>query len=172
MQIKPAAPVPLSSCSDAEINSVALIFFEHSSRAREAMEAEDCRFGLQALDRVRGSLEQLMKAHGLLQPDGAITTIDNRKQVTQVAREPSAKTSQALIAGSGQLALTRGKIGTPLRDVESFHSSRLPKCAKNGAALGQLQQPPFMPNANVPLSKSDPPLSFSKMPSPMRPLLA
>jgi len=35
-----------------------------------------------------------------------------------------------------------------------------------------IQQPFFMPNANAPVSKSDPPLSSSKMPSPMWPLLA
>ena len=65
----------------------------------KAMEAEDYRLSLLALDRVRGSLEQLMKVHGLLQPDGANTTIDNRKQVIQVLANLGEDELRALVAG-------------------------------------------------------------------------
>jgi hypothetical protein len=65
---------------------------------QKAIDDEDFRLGLQALDRARGSLEQLMKVHGLLQSDGAGTTIDNRKQVIQVLAGLTDEQLRALIA--------------------------------------------------------------------------
>jgi hypothetical protein len=83
----------------------------------KAMEAEDYLLGLQALDRVPGSLEQLMKVHGLLQPDGANTTIDNRKQVIQALANLGEDELRALIAAG-----TIKEIGTPLRDAKALNS--------------------------------------------------
>lgn len=48
---------------------------------QKAIEDEDFRLGLQAIDRARMSLEQLLKVHGLLPPENAgSTVIDQRKQ--------------------------------------------------------------------------------------------
>ena len=71
----------------------------------KAIEDQDFRLGLQAIDRARGSLEQLLKVHGLLQPDGGNTTIDNRKQVIQVLANLDEGELRALVAGG---APTRG----------------------------------------------------------------
>jgi 16S rRNA G1207 methylase RsmC len=48
----------------------------------KAIEEEDFRLALQAVDRARASLEQLMKVHGLLQPDGA-TVVVNAEEMTE-----------------------------------------------------------------------------------------
>lgn len=47
-----------------------------------AVDGDDDRLALQGLDRVRTSLEQLLKVHGLLQPDGATTVIVNQEVLT------------------------------------------------------------------------------------------
>jgi hypothetical protein len=59
----------------------------------KAIEDEDFRLGLQAIDRAKGSLDQLLKVHGILAPDGGVNvTIDARKQnavVLASAPEPT-----------------------------------------------------------------------------------
>ena len=47
-----------------------------------AVEESDDRLALQGLDRVRTSLEQLMKVNGLLQPDGATTVIVSAEEMS------------------------------------------------------------------------------------------
>jgi hypothetical protein len=66
---------------------------------QKAIDSDDSRLGLMAVDRARASLEQLMKVHGLLQPDGGSTTIDNRKQVIQVLANLDEDELRALVAG-------------------------------------------------------------------------
>jgi hypothetical protein len=46
----------------------------------KAIEEKDDRLALQALDRVRTSLEQLMKVHGMLHPDG----VQDNRRVTNI----------------------------------------------------------------------------------------
>jgi IS30 family transposase len=78
----------------------------------KAIEDEDFRLALQAVDRARASLEQLMKVHGLLQPEGgAGTTIDNRKQVIAVLANLSEEQLRALIVSAA------GDRETSLADV-------------------------------------------------------
>ena len=48
------------------------------SIAAKAQKDDDARLALQAADRARPMLEQLLKVHGLLQPDGA-TIVDQRQ---------------------------------------------------------------------------------------------
>jgi hypothetical protein len=68
---------------------------------QQAIDDEDFRLALQAVDRARASLEQLMKVHGLLQPEGgAGTTIDNRKLVIQVLANLGEEQLRALVAGA------------------------------------------------------------------------
>jgi hypothetical protein len=53
--------------------------------ASKAQKDDDARLALQAVDRARASLEQLLRVHGLLQPDGAVTvTVDARRQVVEL----------------------------------------------------------------------------------------
>lgn len=70
---------------------------------QKAIEDEDFRLALQAVDRARASLEQLMKVHGLLS-DGAGAVVDNRKQVIQVLANLTEDQLRALVAaGTGAL---------------------------------------------------------------------
>ncbi|HEY2473699.1 MAG TPA: hypothetical protein VGI19_02755 [Candidatus Cybelea sp.] len=51
---------------------------------QKALDDDDFRLALQAVDRARQSLDQLLKVHGLLQPEGGVTVnvaIDNRKKL-------------------------------------------------------------------------------------------
>ncbi len=50
--------------------------------AAQAQKDDDARLALQAVDRARGSLEQLLKVHGLLQPDGATTVVISAEELT------------------------------------------------------------------------------------------
>ena len=64
-----------------------------------AVEEKDDRLALQGLDRVRSSLEQLLKVHGLLVPDGASTFVDARRQQIQVLGQLSVEELRAIAAG-------------------------------------------------------------------------
>jgi hypothetical protein len=52
-----------------------------------AVDDDDDRLALQGLDRVRTSLEQLLKVHGLLLPDSGATFIDARRQQVAILGE-------------------------------------------------------------------------------------
>lgn len=61
------------------------------------------------------SLEQLMKVHGLLRPDGAINVnVDARKQVVQVLANLGEDELRALVAGG---AMKENE--TPFRDAKA-----------------------------------------------------
>jgi hypothetical protein len=76
----------------------------------KAIDDEDFRLALQAVDRTRSSLEQLMKVHGLLAPEGGSTTIiDARRQSieltgklsTEFLRRVAARDPEALAVLTG-----------------------------------------------------------------------
>lgn len=50
--------------------------------AGQAQEGDDARLALQAVDRARTSLDQLLKVYGLLQPDGGTTINVNTEEMT------------------------------------------------------------------------------------------
>lgn len=80
------------------------LFFGEQIMAK-AIEDEDFRLALQALNQARASLEQLMKVHGLLQPEGGSSTIiDARKQVFAVLGSLSEADLRRL-AGGGETTL-------------------------------------------------------------------
>ena len=64
-----------------------------------AVEEKDDRLALQGLDRVRSSLEQLLKVHGLLVPDGASTVIDMRRQQVQILGNLTLSELRAIASG-------------------------------------------------------------------------
>jgi hypothetical protein len=69
-----------------------------------AVEEKDDRLALQGLDRVRTSLEQLLKVHGLLQPEsGSTTIVDLRRQQVALLGELSIDELRTLATASGPL---------------------------------------------------------------------
>lgn len=111
--------------------------------AAQAQRDDDARLALQAVDRARASLEQLMKVHGLLQPEGAVNlTIDARKQNAMVLGAAPEATLRFIadqsvtleeLAACAEFVQRRrarvaapaliGEIGTPIRDAEALISS-------------------------------------------------
>ncbi|MGB8151232.1 MAG: hypothetical protein WCE97_08590 [Candidatus Cybelea sp.] len=83
---------------------------------QEAVDTDDSRLGLMAVDRARASLNQLLKVHGLLQPDGAVNVnVDARKQVVQVLANLGEDELRALVAGGAR------ENETPLRDAKALN---------------------------------------------------
>ena len=83
----------------------------------KAIEAEDFKLALQAVDRARASLDQLLKVHGLLTPDSAANvTIDQRRQVIAVMAKLTEDDLRSLVNGGAQRVLPSGENGTPFRD--------------------------------------------------------
>lgn len=76
-----------------------------------AVEEKDDRLALQGLDRVRTSLDQLLKVHGLLVPDGAAQFVDARRQTIAVLGRFSSEELRAQL-----VALTAGE--KPVRALE------------------------------------------------------
>ena len=74
------------------------LFYGEQTMAR-AIDNDDARLGLAALDRVKASLDQLMRVHGLLQPDGMNVTIDKREQNLAIIATLSEEEIRQLIAG-------------------------------------------------------------------------
>jgi hypothetical protein len=72
----------------------------------KAVEDKDDRLALQALDRVRTSLDQLMKVHGLLHPDG----VQDNRRVTNIFEGVPSDTIRAIIAALDPL---REEMPTP-----------------------------------------------------------
>jgi hypothetical protein len=69
------------------------------SIAAKARKEDDARMALQAIDRARPMLEQLLKVHGMLQPDGA-TVIDQRQvHLTNIIAGKSDEELEALLLG-------------------------------------------------------------------------
>ncbi|MGA9018016.1 MAG: hypothetical protein WB438_03655 [Candidatus Cybelea sp.] len=64
----------------ALIRRAELLLDDATAICARAKSDGNARLALQALRECRSSLELLMRAHGMLQPDGA-TTIDNRTQI-------------------------------------------------------------------------------------------
>jgi hypothetical protein len=98
--------------------------------AAKAQKDDDARLALQAVDRARGSLDQLLKVHGLLQPDGATTiNVDARTQGLAVAARIPEWFLRKLAAGDpaaiGELesAIEIGENETPIRDAGSVLAS-------------------------------------------------
>ena len=90
---------------------------------QKAIDSEDLRLALQAVDRVRASLEQLMKVHGLLQPDGITVNVavDARRSLEVwfggLSEDAIRRLTELLDAGVDLPALV-GKIAAPaLKDV-------------------------------------------------------
>ncbi|GEM_PF-2679966 len=94
----PATPIRFGSgrcqtCGIAsdDVNPTALVkraeraLFLGETILSKALSDEDLRLALGALDRVRSALEQLLKVHGLLAPDGAVTVnVDARRLNAQL----------------------------------------------------------------------------------------
>jgi|HubBroStandDraft_2_1064218.scaffolds.fasta_scaffold04630_8 hypothetical protein len=80
-----------------------------------AKKADDRRTALAAWREARDGLALLMRVEGLLQPDGANTTIDNRKQVIQVLANLSEDEFRALVAGGAR------ENGTPFPDAKALN---------------------------------------------------
>jgi hypothetical protein len=64
-----------------------------------AVQDDDDRLALQGLDRVRTSLEQLLKVHGLLVPDNGATYVDARRQTVQLLAGLSESELRSIAAG-------------------------------------------------------------------------
>ena len=58
------------------------VLFFAESIMQKAIDEDDSRLGLQAVDRARSSLDQLLKVHGLLQPEGGTTVVVNQEVMT------------------------------------------------------------------------------------------
>ena len=86
---------------------------------QKAIDDEDFRLAMQAIDRTRASLEQLMKVHGLLQPEGSSTTIiDARRQTVELQGRLSEDFLRRIAAGDPEaLAVLTG--GNRKRDAIS-----------------------------------------------------
>jgi hypothetical protein len=73
----------------------------------------DARLALQALRECRSSLELLMRAHGMLQPDGTTVNIDARRQSVELFAKLSIEELRALARGNVDSEPLRGA-GTAL----------------------------------------------------------
>ncbi|HEY2474093.1 MAG TPA: hypothetical protein VGI19_04760 [Candidatus Cybelea sp.] len=75
-----------------------------------AVDEKNDRTALSGLDRVRSSLEMLMKVHGLLQADGASSTfIDARKQQVQILGKLTLEELRAIASGVPLAVLGDGR---------------------------------------------------------------
>lgn len=99
----------------------------------KAQKDDDARLALQAVDRARASLEQLLKVHGLLQPDGAVTIhVDQRKQAYAMLASFPEVSQRALQHGDcphcgesliAPVETIGAEIGASLRDQKALTAS-------------------------------------------------
>jgi hypothetical protein len=82
-----------------------------------AVSSEDFNLALRALDRVRASLDQLLKVHGLLQPEGGTVVnvaVENRRKAEDLLSQLTVEELRALAYGK-PLAL----VSSDVIDVEA-----------------------------------------------------
>jgi hypothetical protein len=75
----------------------------------KAVEDKDDRLALQALDRVRTSLDQLMKVHGLLHPDG----VQDNRSVTNIFADVPTDEIRKILSGLARLGDEAEAIDSP-----------------------------------------------------------
>ena len=85
----------------ALIRRAELLLDDATAICARAKSDGNARLALQALRECRSSLELLMRAHGMLQPDGA-TTIDARRQSVELFAKLSIDELRALARGHSE----------------------------------------------------------------------